>query len=474
MQLRPECQFWLRILRALPPHSPPGLSSWTLWGHISNANLWNLWIVYLEGSITQAPAASLLTALHLSLDQIENKRERFRSFLMSGDNLTAVGLFSGIGGFELGFNESGIKTQLVCEIDKLAATVLKTKLAPEKGGADYFSDVCELESIPQADVLAAGFPCQNLSLVGMNAGIRGAQSSLVDEVFRLIAPHDSQIKWVVLENVPFMLWHRRGEAIRYVTSALEELGFRWAYRVVDARSFGLPQRRRRVIIVASRVEDPRSVLFADDAPAREAEDDGLVPCGFSWTEGRYGLGWAVNCVPTLRAGSGVGVPSPPAIWLRDQETIVTPNIRDAERLQGFEAGWTDVEFEGARIKLGARWRMVGNAVPVSLASWLGKRLVEPDSTGADVSCHPWEGGVWPNAAYGEQGKIFKVEISEWPGTSKLPGLGDFLSHEPSKLSVRAAAGFLKRAKSGKLRFAPGFLDAVAQHVEDMSREQEAA
>jgi DNA (cytosine-5)-methyltransferase 1 len=393
---------------------------------------------------------------------------------MSHTKLTAVGLFSGIGGFELGFRESGISTQLVCEIDELAATVLKTKICNNAHQTAYFSDVRELKSIPQVDILAAGFPCQNLSLVGMNAGIRGAQSSLVDEIFRLIAPADSQIKWVVLENVPFMLWHRLGEAINYVTTALEELGFRWAYRVVDARSFGLPQRRRRVILVASRTEDPRRVLFADDAHAHEAVDDGKVPCAFSWTEGRFGLGWAVNCVPTIRAGSAVGVVSPPAIWLREQDTIVTPNIRDAERLQGFEAGWTDIEVNGSNIKLGARWRMVGNAVPVPLAGWLGERLVEPGPQGLNLDCRPWEGGVWPNAAYNEGRKKFRVEISEWPRSPILPGLSEFLSHEPSKLSARAAAGFLKRAKGGKLKFAPGFLDAVADHVEAMSKQREAA
>jgi len=391
-----------------------------------------------------------------------------------GTELTAVGLFSGIGGFELGFRKSGIETKLVCEIDELAATVLQTKMCRKEPRLTYFPDVRDLKSIPQVDILAAGFPCQNLSLVGMNAGIRGAQSRLVDEVFRLIAPIDAGPKWVVLENVPFMLWHRRGEAIEFVTSKLDELGFRWAYRVVDARSFGLPQRRRRVIIVASRIDDPRRVLFADEASPQDGIDDGRVPCGFSWTEGRFGLGWAVNCVPTLKAGSAVGVVSPPAIWLREQQTIVTPNIRDAERLQGFDAGWTDIEFNGSKIKPGARWRMVGNAVPVPVAEWLGERLVEPGPQGNHLNCSPWEGGVWPNAAYGERGTIFRVEISEWPRVPKLPGLSEFLSHEPSKLSARAAAGFLKRAQSGSLRFAPGFLDAVAEHVEEMSKEREAA
>ena len=62
-----------------------------------------------------------------------------------------------------------------------------------------------------------------------------------------------------------MLKLSRGQAMRHITSALEEMGYAWAYRVVDARAFGLPQRRHRVLMLASRDEDPRTVLFGDDA-----------------------------------------------------------------------------------------------------------------------------------------------------------------------------------------------------------------
>src|SRR5262245_59574290 len=101
---------------------------------------------------------------------------------------------------------------------------------------------------------------------------------------------------------------------------------------------GIPQRRERVYIVASRVGDPRDVLLVDDAGAPEAPDLERwrsVACGFYWTEGLRGLGWAFDAVPTLKGGSTIGIPSPPAIVLRSG-AIVQPDIRDAERLQGFD------------------------------------------------------------------------------------------------------------------------------------------
>ena len=88
------------------------------------------------------------------------------------------------------------------------------------------------------------------------------------EVFRLV--EQTPPRWLVLENVPNMLTLHRGSAIAHITSWLDDHGWDWAYRTVDSQFFGVAQRRRRVILVASRTEDPRSVLFADEAPAGTA------------------------------------------------------------------------------------------------------------------------------------------------------------------------------------------------------------
>lgn len=377
-----------------------------------------------------------------------------------------ISLFSGIGGFEQGFHAHGFDTLLACEIEETAKQVMLERF----DGLNLHDDVASLPSLPQASVLTAGFPCQNLSLVGNNSGIEGRDTRIVREMFKLIARGPTP-DWIVLENVPFMLWQKKGEAIEYITQNLTELGFHWAYRVIDARAFGLPQRRRRVIIVASKKHDPRSVLFADHHSEPEwIQDDGKVPVGFSWTEGRYGLGWAPNCVPTIKGGSRVGVPSPPAIWFRDSGVIGTPLITDAERLQGFPENWTKLS-DDPKVRENFRWKLVGNAVPVPLASWVASRVKNPGQFDISDLEKEWKERVWPNAAYNLGRGIMRVEISEFPAQTPCVGLSAFLKSPVKSLSVRASRGFLSRAKNGKLNFKTGFLDAVEAHADRLAKEE---
>jgi len=165
----------------------------------------------------------------------------------------AVGLFAGIGGIELGLRRAGWHTDLLCEIDPYAREVLSRRF--DVPVDEIVGDVRKLRGLPKVTLLAGGFPCQDLSQAGRTAGIRGAKSGLVGEVFRLL--EECTPRWLLLENVPFMLRLDGGKAMAFLAASLESLGYTWAYRVVDTRSFGLPHRRKRVIMVASRSEDPR-------------------------------------------------------------------------------------------------------------------------------------------------------------------------------------------------------------------------
>lgn len=379
---------------------------------------------------------------------------------------TVAGLFAGVGGIERGLHRSGHGTSLLCEIDPAARTVLEARFP----GVPLHDDVQTLKSLPRrVSLLVAGFPCQDLSQAGATLGIAGARSGLVGEVFRLVEKH--RTPWVMLENVPFMLQLARGEAMNVITSMFESLGYAWAYRVVDARAFGLPQRRRRVYFIASRSEDPRSVLFADEAgPVEEPVLNGHpVACGFYWTEGIRGLGWAVDAVPTLKGGSTIGIPSSPAILLPNGE-VVTPDIRDAERLQGFPADWTKPAEKVA--KKGARWKLVGNAVSVLAAAWVGARLAKPGSVLQFATAPLGTSTQWPSAAWNVGEGRVRVGASEWPVRKAYCSLDTFLRYKPTPLSIKATAGFLRRTEKATLRFPPGFLDAVRNHLRRATAEKQ--
>lgn len=372
-----------------------------------------------------------------------------------------VGLFAGIGGLELGLADAGWSTQLLCEVDPGAQAVLGARM-PD---VPLHADVTTLRSLPAGtELVAAGFPCQDLSQAGRTAGITGARSGLVDEVFRLVSRRRGP-RWLLMENVPFMLQLGRGAAMRHITDALEDLGYLWAYRVVDARAFGLPQRRQRVVMLASRSEDPREVLFAQDAGELPVGDPATLPCGFYWTEGTRGLGWAVNAVPTLKGGSGLGIASPPAVRLPSGE-IVTPGIIGAERLQGFDADWTAPAPAQPGVRGGHRWKLVGNAVSVRMASWVARALDTPVAYDASKDSALLPGQAWPTAAWGRDRTSFRVPVSPIPVHEPAEDLADFLD-DSKLLSARATAGFLKRARASNLRFAPGFLDDVQAHLDRM-------
>jgi DNA (cytosine-5)-methyltransferase 1 len=163
-------------------------------------------------------------------------------------------------------------------------------------------------------------------------------------------------------------------------------------------------------------------------------------------------------VPTLKNGSTIGIPSPPAILMPDG-ALIKPDIRDAERLQGFPADWTADAPERLR------WSLVGNAVTTPVAAWLGERLSAPGRYDR-ARDGEWTRlrGSFPKAARfdGQSRKV--VDIGPFPVWAKRRPLHRFLQFPGAPLSARATAGFLSRAEASTLRFAPGFLDAVRAHL----------
>ena len=374
--------------------------------------------------------------------------------------MKVAGLFAGIGGLELGLGAASHEATVLCEILEPARSVLAARF-PE---ARVERDVRDMASLPgDVDLLVAGFPCQDLSQAGLTAGISGARSGLVGEVFRLL--DHRRTPWVVLENVSFMLHLNGGKALATLVEAFEERGYRWAYRVVSTLAF-LPQRRERVLFVATTTDvDPADVVLVDEVrPSKGGTSLDLHAHGFYWTEGVRGLGWAPDAIPTLKNGSTIGIPSPPAILLPSGR-VITPDIRDAERLQGFPIDWTTPALDVARPS--SRWTLVGNAVSTPVASWLGERLRSPGRYEADRDRAMMGGGRWPRAARFDGHRRLASEIGAFPVWRDRAPLAQFLRFPGKPLSARATLGFLTRTERGSLRFAPGFQDRLRAHLRVM-------
>jgi DNA (cytosine-5)-methyltransferase 1 len=368
--------------------------------------------------------------------------------------MSVTGLFSGIGGFELAFAEAGFDCQSLVEIDPAATAVLKTRF-PD---AEVFGDILELKHLSSAtSLLTAGFPCQNLSMAGDKTGISGTKSGIVGKMFELI--QDSLVPTVVIENVYFMLQLDSGKAMDWLVSRFEQLGYKWAYRVLDSMGFGLPQRRRRVYFIASREIDPRTVLFADEQPAGPTPHRDLsLPLGFYWTEGRSGIGLTVDGIPPLKVGSSLGIASPPAVLFPDGE-VLTPSLEACERLQGYPVGWT-APADKSTTDRNPRWRLVGNAVSVPVAKWVAERIKNPGDI-LDFPLVPKRTRrTWPDAAWNVGDGRENVIASDRPVAFERSSIADFRNPSWSRLSERALSGFIGRVVAGGLRTPDGFLDAL--------------
>ncbi len=169
-------------------------------------------------------------------------------------------LFAGVGGFDMGFEQAGFRCQFQVEWDKHCQSVLNRHW-PD---IPKWGDVCDVDGswLPHVDVLIFGSPCQDLSVAGKRSGLDGGRSSMFFEATRIIKEMQRATAYtypriVVWENVPGALTSNRGADFQVVLDEMADCGSvltEWA--VLDAQHFGVPQRRRRIFLVA--VLDPRT------------------------------------------------------------------------------------------------------------------------------------------------------------------------------------------------------------------------
>jgi DNA (cytosine-5)-methyltransferase 1 len=153
---------------------------------------------------------------------------------------------SGVGGLGMGFDEPEFECVLQCEVDKIARSVLLRHYPTIPTIEDIHDVKLEQGSI---DILMGGIPCQDYSVAGQRAGLAGDKGALWWEFHRIAREVKPEL--VIVENVPGLLSSNKGRDFRTIIESLVELGYRVCWRVLDARYFGVPQRRRRMFLVGS-------------------------------------------------------------------------------------------------------------------------------------------------------------------------------------------------------------------------------
>lgn len=162
--------------------------------------------------------------------------------------LRFIDLFAGLGGFHLALKKLGCQCVFACEADQALASLYEKNFRLRPHG-----DIREIDisSIPEHDILCAGFPCQPFSKAGKREGLDCPNwGNLIDYVIRILRLHKP--RYFIIENVPNLVQHRNGETWRKITRQLKLAGYNIESKVLSPHSFGIPQKRQRAFIVGRR------------------------------------------------------------------------------------------------------------------------------------------------------------------------------------------------------------------------------
>jgi len=182
---------------------------------------------------------------------------------------------SGVEAASMAWEPLGWEPVFFSEIEEFPSAVLKNHWpdVPNHGDMTKFEEWgYERGAI---DVLVGGTPCQSFSIAGMRGGLGDDRGNLALTYMRMV--DQLRPRWTVWENVPGVLSSAKGRDFGSIVGALAELGYSCAWRILDAKNFGVPQRRRRVFLVGCSTGDwrhPSTVLFEQSCGSRDFEKSG--------------------------------------------------------------------------------------------------------------------------------------------------------------------------------------------------------
>ena len=319
--------------------------------------------------------------------------------------MTYLSVCSGIEAATVAWEPLGFKPVGFAEIEPFPCELLKQKYPNVKN----YGDITQYEkwNIGQFDILVGGTPCQAFSIAGKRGGTNDIRGQLMYSYLDIVGKYKPQ--WVIWENVPGVLSSGKGLDFASFLAGLEECGYGWAYRVLDAQYFGVPQRRRRVFVIGhsdNRTDLAAKVLFEPKSMSRDFKKGGeiqkeataIIGKGVDYFRrgGNYKyhrdkkaatlrnsaspdcfdlvLANGKKTTGTLLANCGK------SLW--QNNNVSNKNIRrltplECERLQGFPDNYTQIEWKGKpkdQCPDSHRYKAIGNSMAVPVMRWIGERI----------------------------------------------------------------------------------------------------
>ena len=318
--------------------------------------------------------------------------------------ITFIDLFAGIGGFRLGLEKENYKCVKSCENDPHACSMYRLNFNDNPS-----CDITKLDpkTLPDFDVLCAGFPCQAFSICGQRKGFYDeTRGTLFFDICRIL--EEKKPPAFILENVKNLAAHDKGNTLKVMLDSLESLGYTVSYKVLNARDFNVPQNRERVILIGSlegkifnfdkletnRIESMKNFLDKDGKftylePSeytlldeyKRQEKSGLIFIGYRNKKIRK-KGVRPNTEHLSRVhkqpnriysseGTHPTIPSTETsgrYWIYDDNKVRKLTIDECYRFFGFPEDFKKIGNKGDL------YRRIGNSVCVNMIQEIGKEL----------------------------------------------------------------------------------------------------
>jgi DNA (cytosine-5)-methyltransferase 1 len=287
---------------------------------------------------------------------------------------------SGIEAATVAWHPLGWEAAAFSEIDAFPRAVLQHHYPDTPLHGDFTT--IQSGQYGPVDLLVGGTPCQSFSVAGLRLGLDDPRGNLALGFAQLAARLHP--RWIVWENVPGVLSANGGRDFGAILGAMAELGYSFAYRVLDAQHFGVPQRRRRVFLVGHSSGDwrrPAAVLLEPQGVSgNSAESSGSAQktdrCSAA------GLGGCSDVAQCLTTGTGMRYDPETETLIPEGDAVRRLTPIECERLQGFPDRYTEIPWKNkpaASCPDGPRYNALGNSMAVPVMAWIGSRIAAVDA-----------------------------------------------------------------------------------------------